>query len=81
MLAFYFSKACPKLKLTPKGEYNAQTDVQLYDGEHDVLMHCQTGKSFALFFPEDGHQPYVTLGESEPIKKVVIRIRLDALAR
>ena len=71
---------CPVAKLTPKGEYNAETDVQLYDGEHDVLMHCQTGKSFSLFFPEDGHQPYVTLEESEPIKKVVIRIRLDALS-
>ena len=71
---------CPVGKLTPKGDYNAETDVQLYDGTSDVLMRCATGKSFALFYPEDGHQPYVTLGESEPIKKVVIRIRLDMLA-
>ena len=71
---------CPVGKLTPKGDYNAETDVQLYDGVEDVLMHCATGKSFSLFYPEDGHQPYVTLGESEPIKKVVIRIRLDMLA-
>lgn len=70
---------CPIDKLTPRGAYNHETDVQLYDGDSDVLMHCATGKSFALFFPEDGHQPYVTLEEPEPIKKVVIRIRLDTL--
>lgn len=71
---------CPTEKLTPKGAYNEETDVQLYEGTSDVLMHCATGKSFSLFFPEDGHQPYVTLGEPEKIKKVVIRIRLDMLA-
>ena len=71
---------CPVEKLTPKGDYNPETDVQLYDGRSDVTMHCATGKSFSLFFPEDGHQPYVTLGQSEKIKKVVIRIRLDMLA-
>ena len=31
-------------------------------------------------YPEDGHQPYVTLGDPAPIKKVVVRIRTDMLA-
>lgn len=72
---------CPVENLTPKGDYNAETDVQLYDGTAEVMMRCATGKSFALFYPEDGHQPYVTPGASESIKKVVIRIRLDMLAQ
>ena len=71
---------CPVEKLTPKGDYTAETDVQLYTGTADVLMRCATGQSFALFFPEDGHQPYVAPGTPELIKKVVIRIRLDMLA-
>ena len=66
--------------LKPKGEYNAETDVQLYEGQGELLVKCMTGKSFSLFFPEDGHQPYVTLGESERIKKVVIRIHLDLIS-
>lgn len=70
---------CPLEKLSLRGEYNAETDVQLYDGKADVLMCSDTGSSFALFFPEDGHQPYVTLEEPSVIKKVVIRIRLDML--
>lgn len=71
---------CPVEKLTKSGEYNALTDVQLFSGTNDVLMHCATGKSFSLFFPEDGHQPYVTMGESEKIKKAVFRIRMDMIA-
>ena len=71
---------CPVEKLTPKGAYNAETDVQLYDGEGDFLMRNDAGKSFALFYPEDGHQPYVALGDPGPIKKVVVRIRTDMLA-
>ena len=71
---------CPIGKLTPEGDYNAETDVQLYSGEGDLLMRNDAGKSFALFYPEDGHQPYVTLGDPAPIKKVVVRIRTDMLA-
>lgn len=73
---------CPTDRLTPKGDYNAETDVQLYEstgGEGKLLLKNVTGESFALFFPEDGHQPYVTVGKPEQIKKVVIRIRLDML--
>lgn len=71
---------CPVEKLRPRGDYNPETDVQLYEGENMVMLRCRTGRSFALFFPEDGHQPYVTLEKPESIKKVVIRIRLDTLA-
>lgn len=66
--------------LSPKGAYNAETDVQLYEGKGELLVKCVTGKSFSLFFPEDGHQPYVTLDEPERIKKIVIRIHLDLIS-
>ncbi|NLL36282.1 MAG: DUF386 domain-containing protein [Fretibacterium sp.] len=72
---------CPIKYLTKKGEYNAETDVQLYEIDEDaILMRSDTGKSFSLFYPEDGHQPYVTLGDPAPLKKVVFRIRKDMLA-
>ena len=73
---------CPVDRLTVKGGYNAETDVQLYEsrgGEGKLLLKNVTGQSFSLFFPEDGHQPYVTVDKGEQIKKIVIRIRLDML--
>ena len=70
---------CHVDRLVPHGSYDAKTDVQLYRGEAELLMRSVTGESFFLFFPEDGHQPYVTVAGPAPIKKVVIRIRLDAI--
>lgn len=73
---------CPIDRMKLKGEYDPNTDVQLYESEGGagkILLKNVTGESFSLFFPEDGHQPYVTIDEPEQIKKVVIRIRLDML--
>ena len=54
----------PVAKLTKKGKYDAAADVQNYSG------------GVSIFFPEDGHQPYIAEKSPEPIKKVVIRIML-----
>lgn len=68
---------CPVERLTLLGDYNAQTDVQLYTGTGSLQR--SYNDSFALFFPEDGHQPYVTMTEPAPLRKLVMRIRLDTL--
>lgn len=66
----------PVAKLTKKGAYNAATDVQNYSGKTELIMHNEPGSSVSIFFPEDGHQPYIAEESPEPIKKVVIRIML-----
>lgn len=68
---------CPVEKLTPLGAYNKDTDVQLYQGTGSLIRSEPDG--FNLFFPEDGHQPYVTLATPAPLKKLVMRIRLDSI--
>lgn len=66
----------PVAKLTKKGEYDAAADVQNYSGETELIMRNDPGASVSIFFPEDGHQPYIAEKSPEPIKKVVIRIML-----
>ena len=68
---------CPIDWLTPVGPYNAETDVQLYSGTGS-LQRSYVG-SFAIFFPEDGHQPYVTSADPKPLRKLVMRIALETL--
>ena len=58
------------------GEYDAAADVQNYSGETELIMRNDPGASVSIFFPEDGHQPYIAEKSPEPIKKVVIRIML-----
>lgn len=66
----------PVAQLTKKGGYDAVADVQNYSGTTELMMHNEPGHSVSIFFPEDGHQPYIAAKSSELIKKVVIRIML-----
>ena len=59
----------PVAKLTKKGEYDAAADVQNYSGETELIMRNDPGASVSIFFPEDGHQPYIAEKSPEPIKK------------
>ncbi|MDO4559732.1 MAG: YhcH/YjgK/YiaL family protein [bacterium] len=68
---------CPVSKLTKFGSYNATADTQNYTGQADCIMQNQANDSVSIFFPEDGHQPYVAKDTPMHIKKVVIRINMD----
>ena len=58
---------CPVAKLIKSGSYN----------EADCIMQNKANESVSIFFPEDGHQPYVTRDISQPIKKIVVRINME----
>ena len=59
--------------LTP---YNPEKDAAFYKAPaHGQFLKFAPGW-FAIFFPEDGHQPGVALGESARIRKVVVKVEL-----
>ena len=57
----------------PEGEYDAETDVQLFADAPDAWMAVGSG-AFAVFYPEDAHAPMVSDGE---LHKVVVKVLVD----
>ena len=47
-------------------------------GANEIMLPMTEG-CYAIFFPEDVHRPCCQMGEAEDIKKIVIKIRVDAL--
>lgn len=68
----------PLSRLVPQGPYDEDEDIRYFSGEGTAL-NC-TGM-FALFFPEDGHQPCCSAasGEAGRIKKAVVKIHRSLL--
>jgi YhcH/YjgK/YiaL family protein len=67
----------PRASLTVKTPYNPEKDAEFYEapvGTHAGLI-LEAG-SFAVFLPQDGHQPGVMVGTSGNLCKVVVKFRL-----
>lgn len=59
--------------VVPTQPYNAVSDYDLIksiDGNYVTLKQDY----FAVFFPEDAHQPRVLCGKSMPVKKICIKV-------
>jgi YhcH/YjgK/YiaL family protein len=52
--------------------YNAEKDVTLYADQADTMLKVRVGE-FAVFFPEDGHQPGIGEGKW---RKIIVKIRI-----
>lgn len=65
----------PLENLTITDPYVDAKDVQLYSGADEQALHLRAG-DFAVFFPQDGHKPGCILREAQPVRKIVIKIRL-----
>lgn len=62
----------PTSKL-PEAEYNDAKDVTKYDGvTAETYVVCQPGE-FAIFFPQDGHQPCIGTGD---IHKAIFKVKV-----
>jgi YhcH/YjgK/YiaL family protein len=68
---------------TPLSEAASATTV--YDPARDIIFFGRNSRGrpfelhaghFAVFFPEDVHQPNCRLGPSGPVHKVVVKVRL-----
>jgi YhcH/YjgK/YiaL family protein len=55
----------------PKGEMNTEKDVLFFEDKSQTFITLRDG-DFAIFFPEDGHQPMIGEGE---IRKCIIKVR------
>lgn len=56
----------------PEAEYNAEKDVTKYPGvKAETLVNCKPGE-FAIFWPQDGHQPCIGKGD---IHKAIFKIK------
>lgn len=57
----------------PEATYNEEKDVTKYPGlKAETLVHCKPGE-FAVFFPQDGHQPCIGEGN---IRKAIFKVRV-----
>lgn len=56
----------------PQADYNAEKDVIKYPGvKAETLVNCKPGE-FAIFWPQDGHQPCIGKGD---IHKAIFKIK------
>lgn len=56
--------------------YNPEKDVEFYgdiDGSREFVV---KPSEFAIFFPEDVHKPGLKVGNSEFIKKIVVKVHI-----
>ena len=61
------------------------TILQPYDEKKDVefsrfktgQLSTATPENFFIFFPEDGHMPSIKVDSIAPVKKVVVKLRID----
>lgn len=57
----------------PEAEYNAEKDVTKYPGvKAETYVKCKPGE-FAIFWPQDGHQPCIGEGD---IHKAIFKVRV-----
>lgn len=62
----------PLSALEVKEDYNPDKDIVILKGTGDYVT-VKPGM-FAVFFPQDGHQPCVAVKGSAPVKKVVVKV-------
>jgi biofilm protein TabA len=58
----------------PSGEYNLESDYQIFADEPDAWVAVQSG-SFSILFPEDAHMAMISSGN---IHKVVLKVAASA---
>ncbi|MGB5529473.1 MAG: YhcH/YjgK/YiaL family protein [Ignavibacteriaceae bacterium] len=55
--------------------YKEENDIIFYTGEK-VFIKVTEGM-FAIFFPEDVHMPGICVEKKSPVKKLVIKVKMD----
>ena len=61
---------------TATTEYDAANDYFLLTAEEPVVLDMAEG-SFAILYPEDVHAPGRAYEEVSPVKKIVVKIKVD----
>lgn len=66
----------PKSDLIIDDGYDEKKDLGFGQGVPDFI-NIKPGL-FLIFFPDDVHQPCMMVGESKKVKKVVVKVKVDA---
>jgi len=56
--------------------YNEEKDIMFLTAEKENYRIAKPGKFF-LFFPEDAHRPTVKSAENSPVRKIVVKVRIN----
>jgi biofilm protein TabA len=64
---------------------NREKTITAYDDQKDIEFmtvkdykgHVATPQNFLIFFPSDAHRPQIKDGVSKPVRKIVIKLRVD----
>lgn len=68
---------CKNIKdCTATTEYDAENDCFFLKAEEPVVLDMTEG-SFVLLYPEDVHAPGRAFKEVSPVKKIVVKIKVD----
>jgi len=54
--------------------YNPEKDIVFFSGETTPLV--LNAGMFAVFFPQDVHQPCAQVNGPEPVKKIVVKVKI-----
>ena len=69
--------AClPVEKLEETMPYSEEKDAAFYTASIKPIEMTLGGGYFAIFFPQDGHMPQLSVGEPKMVKKVVVKIEV-----
>lgn len=62
-------------KFAPNTDYAPDKDVAFFDGQGDVVL-LEPGM-LTILFPHDVHMPRLSVDQSEPVEKIVLKVRVD----
>ena len=66
----------PLSKMTLTEPYDPARDVGFFDGEGTPV--ALGGDLFLVLFPQDAHMPCMVIDRPQPVRKVVVKVRIDA---
>ena len=66
---------CENTGMKARSEYNAENDIQFFDGELAVSYIAKPGK-FIVLFPGEGHEPCISVKNPETVRKIVFKLAL-----
>lgn len=70
--------AClPIERLEETKPYSEENDAAFYAADLRAQEMIIGNGYFAIFFPQDGHMPQLCIDEPVPVKKVVVKVRIE----
>jgi YhcH/YjgK/YiaL family protein len=64
----------PIARMKTQTPYNPDTDLEFFTGDGQMVTVEQGG--FTIFLPHDVHMPTIAVDRVEPVKKVVVKVRV-----